>query len=78
MQVLDRTPLLDCTNPASYDTANTQLPAANELGLKDTVVSPPCTVTRVAAVFDLPGHYVFHCHMLSHEDNDAMRPFHVA
>jgi spore coat protein A, manganese oxidase len=23
------------------------------------------------------GRYVFHCHMLEHEDNDMMRPYEV-
>jgi spore coat protein A len=29
---------------------------------------------RVRAKFDLPGNYVWHCHILSHEDHDMMRP----
>ena len=30
------------------------------------------------ALFDLPGLYVWHCHILEHEDNDMMRPFVVS
>jgi spore coat protein A len=29
----------------------------------------------VIATFDLPGRYEWHCHILSHEDHDMMRPF---
>ena len=54
------------------------LPAANETGaLKDTIFAPPGKVTRIKATFDIPGLYVFHCHILSHEENDMMRPFGV-
>jgi spore coat protein A len=37
----------------------------------------PGEVTRVIAKFDLPGRYEWHCHILSHEDHDMMRPFMV-
>ena len=47
----------------------------NELGRKDTVVSYPGEVTRVRATFDIPGLYVWHCHIVEHEDNEMMRPF---
>ncbi|MBS2964369.1 multicopper oxidase domain-containing protein [Actinocrinis puniceicyclus] len=29
------------------------------------------------ARFDIPGRYVFHCHIIDHEDNEMMRPFDV-
>jgi bilirubin oxidase len=45
-----------------------------ETGRKDTVVALPKEVTRVQAKFDLPGYYVWHCHILEHEDNEMMRP----
>lgn len=44
---------------------------------KDTVVSLPGQVTRIIAHFDRPGHYVWHCHLLSHEDWDMMRPLEI-
>jgi spore coat protein A len=47
-------------------------------GWKDTYVMLPGEVTRVIAKFDLPGKYVWHCHILSHEDHDMMRPFEVS
>ncbi|WP_371877062.1 multicopper oxidase domain-containing protein [Microbulbifer sp. 2205BS26-8] len=37
----------------------------------------PGQVTRVIAHFDREGIYVWHCHLLSHEDYDMMRPFEV-
>jgi spore coat protein A len=37
----------------------------------------PGEVTRVIATFDRPGAYVWHCHILSHEEHDMMRPFYV-
>jgi spore coat protein A len=52
-------------------------PEANEMGWKDTAVMLPGEVTRVIARFDRPGRYVWHCHILSHEDHEMMRPFHV-
>ncbi len=51
--------------------------AANEAGLLDTVIVNPGEVVRIAATFDLPGEYVWHCHILSHEDNEMMRPYEV-
>ncbi len=49
----------------------------NEAGWKDTFIVPPGTVGRVIAKFDRPGRYVWHCHILSHEDHEMMRPYHV-
>jgi bilirubin oxidase len=76
-QVVNREPLLS-------DTIATLIPAtpqgmvrgpeAWELGSKDTLIAYPGEVTRVKARFDRPGLYVWHCHILSHEDNDMMRP----
>ena len=34
----------------------------------------PGEVTRVVATFDLAGLYVWHCHILEHEDHEMMRP----
>lgn len=46
-----------------------------ETGFKDMVIAYPGEVTRVRAKFDLAGLYVWHCHILEHEDNEMMRPF---
>ncbi len=64
------------------------LPPPTELGWKETVKMYPNTVTRVIMKFILPsvpfqipdsprtgGHeYVWHCHILEHEEHDMMRP----
>jgi len=53
------------------------LPPANMAGPKDTVQCLPMFITRIAAYFPLSGLYVWHCHILSHEDHDMMRPMWV-
>jgi bilirubin oxidase len=50
-------------------------PEPGEKGTKDTVLVFPGRVTRVKARFDIPGLFVWHCHILSHEDNEMMRPY---
>jgi FtsP/CotA-like multicopper oxidase with cupredoxin domain len=55
----------------------TQAPESWETGYKDTVIAYPGEITRVKALYDLPGYYVWHCHIVEHEDNEMMRPFHV-
>jgi FtsP/CotA-like multicopper oxidase with cupredoxin domain len=50
-------------------------PEAWESGFKDTVIAYPGQVTRIKVFFDIAGLYVWHCHILSHEDNEMMRPF---
>jgi hypothetical protein len=52
-------------------------PVPNELGYKDTVVALPGQITRIRAKFDIPGRYVWHCHIVEHEDNEMMRPYNV-
>jgi spore coat protein A len=55
------------------------VPAAkNERGLKDTVRANPGEVTRFAIRFgDYPGEFVWHCHILEHEDYEMMRRLEV-
>jgi spore coat protein A, manganese oxidase len=53
-------------------------PAANEAGWKDTAQSHPGAVTRIIVKFEgFTGRYVWHCHILEHEDNEMMRPYEV-
>jgi spore coat protein A, manganese oxidase len=53
-------------------------PDANEAGWKDTVRADPRVVTRIIIRFEgYAGRYVWHCHVLEHEDNDMMRPYDV-
>ena len=49
---------------------------ANELGWKDTVRVNPGEMVTIAATFEgYTGRYMYHCHILEHEDHDMMRPF---
>jgi spore coat protein A, manganese oxidase len=48
-----------------------------ESGFKDTVIAYPGEVTRVKAKFDTPGTFVWHCHIVEHEDNEMMRPYRI-
>jgi len=54
------------------------LPNPNEVGYKDTVIALPGQITRIKAKFDIAGLYVWHCHIVEHEDNEMMRPYLVA
>jgi o-aminophenol oxidase len=48
----------------------------NERGLKDTVRVNPNEVVEIAVRFTTySGRYMYHCHILEHEDRDMMRPF---
>jgi FtsP/CotA-like multicopper oxidase with cupredoxin domain len=48
-----------------------------ESGFKDTMISYPGEVTRIRAQFVNPGQYVWHCHIVEHEDNEMMRPYRI-
>jgi spore coat protein A, manganese oxidase len=56
---------------------------SSERGFKDTVKANPGYFTIIRARFDLPSgvtapqRYVYHCHIVEHEDNDMMRPYDV-
>jgi spore coat protein A len=70
-------------DPTPFATGPMLPPAPEERGFKDTVKANPGFFTTVRAKFDLPRHvsapqdYVYHCHIVEHEDNDMMRPFTV-
>ena len=43
---------------------------------KDTVRVNPGEMLGIALTFGpFPGRYIYHCHILEHEDHDMMRPF---
>ncbi|CAK6481206.1 Spore coat protein A (plasmid) [Peribacillus frigoritolerans] len=51
-------------------------PEPQERGWKDTVNANPNEVTRIIMTFGpYTGLYVWHCHMLEHEDYEMMRPY---
>lgn len=53
-------------------------PSPNEAGWKDTAVVSPREVLTILVRFEgYAGRFVYHCHMLEHEDNDMMRPYEV-
>jgi FtsP/CotA-like multicopper oxidase with cupredoxin domain len=52
-------------------------PESWETGFKDTVIAYPGQVTRVKAQFKTPGQFVWHCHIVEHEDNEMMRPYRI-
>jgi spore coat protein A, manganese oxidase len=53
-------------------------PEPGEEGWKDTVRTTPGANTRIMVKFEgYTGRYVWHCHILEHEDNEMMRPYEV-
>jgi FtsP/CotA-like multicopper oxidase with cupredoxin domain len=54
-----------------------RLPEPWEAGWKDTVTAYPGEVTRVKMKFESEGQYTWHCHIVSHEDNEMMRPYRI-
>jgi spore coat protein A, manganese oxidase len=88
-QVLNRQTFDVPTYLASGKLILTGRPIAPELNerpaMKDTVKAYPGYVTRIVQRFRLPSgvnakpgesfRYVWHCHILEHEDNEMMRPY---
>jgi FtsP/CotA-like multicopper oxidase with cupredoxin domain len=64
------------TGAVSLDGVITQ-PEPWETGFKDTVIAYPGQVTRIRAQFNTPGQFVWHCHIVEHEDNEMMRPYRI-
>jgi len=58
--------------------ADPEPPEPFEAGWKDTVRAHSLMVTRFIVRFEgYTGRYVWHCHLLEHEDNEMMRPYDV-
>jgi spore coat protein A, manganese oxidase len=66
---------LDKNTGQPIQTASPALPTEN--GFKDTVIAYPGQVTRVRMRFGAAGQYVWHCHIVEHEDNEMMRPYRI-
>jgi spore coat protein A len=70
-------------DPTPYITGPTQPPEPTERGFKETVKANPGQLTTIRARYELPAGvtapqtYVYHCHIVEHEDNDMMRPYTV-
>jgi FtsP/CotA-like multicopper oxidase with cupredoxin domain len=67
----------DPVQPVEVVPRTSMPPEPWETGFKDTVIAYPGQVTRVKATFANPGQYVWHCHIVEHEDNEMMRPFRI-
>jgi spore coat protein A len=87
-QVLDVTPYDTNQYPPNLVLGQSSPPPANQQhAWKDTVISLPGQVTRIIAKYDLPAaanprpgekfRYIYHCHILEHEENEMMRPYDV-
>jgi spore coat protein A, manganese oxidase len=78
-QVVDRQAItVDEANKAvQVVPGSTTPPEPWENGFKDTVIAYPGQVTRVRMTFAVPGQYVWHCHIVEHEDNEMMRPYRI-
>lgn len=85
MQLIARKPLDPTQPPILVEVDN------NEMGWKDTIRVNPLQKTSVLVQFDdgarykqageksykYTGHYVWHCHILEHEDMGMMRPLEI-
>jgi spore coat protein A len=80
-QILDRRPLdtfLFQDKGTVRFTGPPMPPSPTESGWKDTVRADPGAMTRIIIPFEgFTGRYVWHCHILEHEDNEMMRPYEV-
>lgn len=51
---------------------NGEIPPLNEQGWKDTIALNPRETVRIAVEFSKKGVFMYHCHILEHEDNGMM------
>jgi FtsP/CotA-like multicopper oxidase with cupredoxin domain len=79
-EVVNRQNILvdEAAQQVQVDPASTPTPPEPwETGVKDTVIAYPGQVTRVKMRFTTAGQFVWHCHIVEHEDNEMMRPYRV-
>jgi len=89
VQIISRQPFDSASyNGTPEFTGPARLPDPNEFGWKETVRMNPGECTTLIMKFDLPkvpyavpnsprtggAEYVWHCHILEHEEHDMMRP----
>ncbi|MDI1478859.1 multicopper oxidase [Polyangium sp. y55x31] len=79
-EVVDRQPIFvdEVTQTVQVVTGAPPIPPeAWETGFKDTVIAYPGVVTRIRLQFKTAGQFVWHCHIVEHEDNEMMRPYRI-
>lgn len=69
--------LFEVVNRENRLTGSIRGPEVWETGRKDTVNAYPREITRVKATFDRSGLFVWHCHIVEHEDHEMMRPYRI-
>jgi spore coat protein A, manganese oxidase len=70
--------LFEVINRENIESGAVRGPEPWEAGArKDTVVAYPAEITRVKATFDRGGLFVWHCHIVEHEDHEMMRPYRI-
>ena len=67
----------EVVNRENIETGAVRGPEPWETERKDTVIAYPEEITRVKATFDRPGLFVWHCHIVEHEDHEMMRPYRI-
>jgi spore coat protein A len=67
----------EVANRETIETGAVRGPEPWETGRKDTVIAYPGEITRVKATYDRPGLFVWHCHIVEHEDHEMMRPYRI-
>ncbi len=79
-EVIDRQDILVDEDEQQVQLAPGSVPTPAEpweTGFKDTVIAYPGQVTRVRMRFPAAGQFVWHCHIVEHEDNEMMRPLRI-
>jgi len=77
-QVVNREPInVDEESRKVAAAGAARAPEPSETGWKDTVIAYPSEVTRLRMRFGQAGQFVWHCHIVEHEDNEMMRPLRI-
>ena len=83
MQLLSRQKFVAQVNDETGAISNIRLigrlkeSGPEEKGWKDTYIMYPGEVTRIITTFEQEGLSAWHCHILSHEDHEMMRPYFI-